>query len=380
MPTTVLLANTTLEASWQRLYLNNFLTRNCRISSFLPSSSLHVDFPLGEQVRTSTLTPKFEALSARKPISDECHGDLVQSNDREAWLNGNASLEDFYCPGTGESPSGSARYLGFFDSSDHWRLGVSSPGTKEDYLEDGDVRCHDFFSAEPEPGPVWNENFEALKVYPTMPLEFDIANLGTDQVDNVSLNLYRPGLRDTVTEEDKLAYAHLETGEMGGNPMELEISEETLYTPTNLALSSTISSLNPTTTYYTSSSTDHSPAAQSIESQSSNETPPNPISNNTYSGQKWICSIDGCLKTFRCCRDRNAHQRYHAKPWPCLEPSCLKSFSLKKDLVRHYKDIHKPKGEPFRCPIATCKHAVGGTGRGFARKDNLQKHMKKKQH
>ena len=48
-----------------------------------------------------------------------------------------ASLEEFCCPGTAESPSWDGWSLGWLESLDHCGLGSWDPGAEENYMENG---------------------------------------------------------------------------------------------------------------------------------------------------------------------------------------------------------------------------------------------------
>lgn len=61
--------------------------------------------------------------------------------------------------------------------------------------------------------------------------------------------------------------------------------------------------------------------------------------------------------------------RWHVKNHQC--ENCQKSFATDKDLRRHEKQHTGDK--PFKCEFAGCKYAETG----FARMDNLRRHVKK---
>jgi hypothetical protein len=60
-----------------------------------------------------------------------------------------------------------------------------------------------------------------------------------------------------------------------------------------------------------------------------------------------------------------------------LVNDCGWAFALKKDLDRHRKTKHPEMVERFvalYCPFERCKYSEG-TGRGFSRADNLNRHV-----
>lgn len=100
-----------------------------------------------------------------------------------------------------------------------------------------------------------------------------------------------------------------------------------------------------------------------------------PPRNEAPSANEWLCEDTNCGRAFAHQYELNRHKKYHIKPHRCLKPSCASqrvAFSLKKDLLRH-QTTHN--GHRLYCPHGGCKNALGGSGRGFSRKDNLRRHI-----
>jgi len=112
------------------------------------------------------------------------------------------------------------------------------------------------------------------------------------------------------------------------------------------------------------------------------------------SDPQWCCDFTNCGKTFThryklkyeplipsnvawCSMMltwTSRHRKRHVKAYRCLEPGCVSQgvgFADMKDLMRHHS---KHNGRQFYCSFVTCPHALGGTGGGYTRKDNLIRH------
>lgn len=108
---------------------------------------------------------------------------------------------------------------------------------------------------------------------------------------------------------------------------------------------------------------------------SQSESPSHDLS---AAGEVWHCDYDGCLRSFSHRYKLNRHKQYHTKPYRCEEDSCITTmvaFALSKDLVRHQA---RHSGRRLYCLHESCPHAISGTQNGFTRRDNLQRHMRRK--
>jgi hypothetical protein len=152
------------------------------------------------------------------------------------------------------------------DSLDHYELGLWDPGAEEGYVEDGGFGYNGM-------------GFESL---------FAEEEQWTNQIWGGSI------------EGQQLVYADFDTElhawESGGDPMELEISQEAMHQPTGGTMSSAISSTS--TIENPSPSTDESPAIQNAEGPSSSDAPVTSASNDTTSAEEWHCDFPSCDKSF----------------------------------------------------------------------------------
>ncbi|ORX88621.1 hypothetical protein K493DRAFT_319353 [Basidiobolus meristosporus CBS 931.73] len=85
--------------------------------------------------------------------------------------------------------------------------------------------------------------------------------------------------------------------------------------------------------------------------------------------KKYICSYQGCSKSFARKFNLNVHQRSHfpdlARPFKCSE--CPKAFGRKHDLTRHLAAVHK----------TTSLYHCNECEKEFSRRDSLARHLEK---
>lgn len=261
--------------------------------------------------------------------------------------------------------------MGWPDSLDHYGLGQWVPGAEEGYAEDGGFGYNNLgfvlFGGEEEQGAdqIWDGSMEG---YQLEPAGFDAENSQGEDTD-------------------------LHAWEWGGDPAELEISQEALPEQTGVR-SSTITS-STTAVEDPSPSTDDSPAVQSDQTLSNNDVPSSSVSNETNSGEEFHCDFTNCGKSFThryklkyvylipsapplATNVPSRHRKYHIKTFSCPDPSCSNrgiAFSQRKDLVRHQA---RHNGRRFYCQYAGCSFSISGKEGGFTRDDNLKRHIKKK--
>ncbi|PSN68773.1 hypothetical protein BS50DRAFT_632646 [Corynespora cassiicola Philippines] len=87
----------------------------------------------------------------------------------------------------------------------------------------------------------------------------------------------------------------------------------------------------------------------------------------------FACSVGGCGQRFNRACDQARHERKHLthgdRPHQCSE--CARGFLYPKDLRRHEKTHGlSPSQQKHMCEVAGC-------GKGFPRRDNLLRHMRK---
>jgi hypothetical protein len=164
--------------------------------------------------------------------------------------------------------------LGWLDSLDHCGLGLWDPGAEEGYVEDGGFGYNGM-------------GFEAL---------FAEEEQGTNQMWGGSIEGQQLVYADFDTKEDQWVDTELHAWGWGGDPMDLEISQEAMQQRTGGTISSVISST--LTIDSPSPSTDESPAIQNEEGPSSSDAPLTSASNDTTLAEEWLCDFPSCKKSF----------------------------------------------------------------------------------
>jgi len=197
---------------------------------------------------------------------------------------------------------------------------------------------------------------------------------GTNQMWGGSVEGQQSVSADFTTEDDQWMDIELYAWGLGGNPMELEISQEAMRQPTGGTMSSAISSTSTIET--PSPSTNENPVIQNAEGSSSSNAPLTSASNDTSPAEEWHCDFPSCEKSFTHHHKLNRHRKYHIKPYHCFDPLCSsrhKAFSLRKDLIRHQA---RHTGRRFSCQHNGCSYSISGAEGGFTRKDNLKRHIR----
>ncbi|CZR66261.1 uncharacterized protein PAC_16162 [Phialocephala subalpina] len=94
-------------------------------------------------------------------------------------------------------------------------------------------------------------------------------------------------------------------------------------------------------------------------------------------GPPYLC--DFCPQTFPQRHQVNTHMKKHTLDFKCDVAGCTSDgFRYRKDRDRHIREKHPEASDSqlFFCPEQTCKHSRE-RGKGFARKDNYRRHVKK---
>ncbi|KAM0284290.1 hypothetical protein ACHAQH_002083 [Verticillium albo-atrum] len=120
-----------------------------------------------------------------------------------------------------------------------------------------------------------------------------------------------------------------------------------------------------------------SPFAHSSNSASPFTTSPGSTNGSDTSGHAYICTTDGCSKTFKKESQLKQHQRVHKKTLTCPHCPSAPKFAQVRDLERHLQVRHKDvaardnvRSETRQCPSEGCAH------RG--RRDNVSRHFESK--
>jgi hypothetical protein len=130
--------------------------------------------------------------------------------------------------------------LGWPESLDHCGLGSWDLDAEDGFIENGGFGYYE----------MGVEHFGAVEEH------------GADQVEDRNIDPRELELEATVTEKESMADVQLSAWEWGQDPMELEISSETVHALTELT-SSAIIPTSASATEDTNSSTDDSPALHS---------------------------------------------------------------------------------------------------------------------
>jgi Zinc finger, C2H2 type len=89
---------------------------------------------------------------------------------------------------------------------------------------------------------------------------------------------------------------------------------------------------------------------------------------------------EDCDKVFTARSKYNRHRDTHTRPYKCHGDGCqLVAFATRKDLERHQRSRHVPmsKVKEYSCRVPKCPFNREEGGRGFGRKDNLLRHMRR---
>lgn len=118
----------------------------------------------------------------------------------------------------------------------------------------------------------------------------------------------------------------------------------------------------------------HPPPQHNFESQAIG--PSGPSSGSALLSDPLVHQCLDCSEVFTQAHLLNKHLKKHNPPFQCS--SCGYSFRYRKDLTRHLNEKHPnevPNAQRFYCSVPGCKYSIG-RGDGFARKDNLSRHLR----
>ncbi|KAI1098505.1 hypothetical protein F4804DRAFT_338139 [Jackrogersella minutella] len=97
---------------------------------------------------------------------------------------------------------------------------------------------------------------------------------------------------------------------------------------------------------------------------------------------RWVCrapDCDGPVRTFARRCEWNKHMDRHDRPYHCSARECVNiaGFTYVGGLLRHEREVHGQHGGPsnsLNCPHGNCKRHEG---KGFARMENLNEHLRR---